>query len=246
MPFSADASTTVHAILSDGTRLDQTTTDRYYRDSTGRVRIERHMEGLPAPKTRSERHIRTVVAPDPTRWSGVFTVDDETGTTGLNPRSIMASTVGGSRWFHIPVGGVRFLSFERAGDLLSADPGAFGDVRDEPLGTKRIAGVETTGRRITLVVPAGYHQNERPIEIVDERWESLELQLLIQSRHSDSRSTIDYRVSNIRRREPPDHLFESPTYYTENAIQSSVNEAAMSFMSAESPKAGAFVAGKLP
>jgi hypothetical protein len=43
------------------------------RDSTGRVRIERYIEGLAAPKTRSERHIRTIVAPDPSRWAGVFT-----------------------------------------------------------------------------------------------------------------------------------------------------------------------------
>ena len=35
-PFSADATTTVHAIPGDGTRLDQNTTDRYYRDSAGR------------------------------------------------------------------------------------------------------------------------------------------------------------------------------------------------------------------
>ena len=67
----------------------------------------------------------------------------------------MANTAGGNHSFDVPVGGVRFLTFFRAGDLLSADPGAFGDVRDEPLGTKRIAGVETTGRRITIVVPPG-------------------------------------------------------------------------------------------
>ena len=245
MPFSADATTTVHAILGDGSRLDQTTTDRYYRDSIGRVRIERHMEGLPAPKTRSERHIRTVVASDLSRWPGVFTVDDQTATAGLNPRSLLAITAGGNGSFAVPVGGIRFLSFDRAGDLLSADPDAFGDVRDESLGTKRIAGVEATGRRITLVVPPGYRQNDRSIEMVDERWESVELQLLIQSRHSDSRSTIEYRVSNIRRTEPPARLFELPAYYTESPIQSSVNEPAMSFMSAESPRAGAFVAGKL-
>ena len=203
------------------------------------------MEGLPAPKTRSERHIRTVVAPDTSRWPGVFTVDDETGTAGLNPRTLLAITAGGNYSFGVPVGGVRFLTFERAGDLLSADPDAFGDVRDESLGTKRIAGVEATGRRITLVVPPGYRQNDRSIEMVDERWESVELQLLIQSRHSDSRGTIEYRVSNIRRTEPPAHLFELPAYYTESPIQSSVNEPAMSFMSAESPRAGAFVAGKL-
>ena len=81
--------------------------------------------------------------------------------------------------------------------------------------------------------------------MVDERWESVELQLLIQSRQSNPRSTIEYGVSNIRRTEPPAHLFELPTHYTENAILSSVNEPAMSFMSAESPRAGAFIAGKM-
>jgi len=243
-PFSADATTTVHALLGDGARLDQSTTDRYYRDSAGRVRIERHMEGLPAPKTTSERLIRTVIAPDPNRWPGVYTVDARTGTAGLTPRSIMANTAGGNHWFDVPVGGVRFLGFYRAGDLLSADAGAFGDVRDEPLGTKRIAGVEATGRRITIVVPPGYHRNDQWTEMVDERWESAELQLLIQSRHSDSRSTIEYRVSNISRSEQPTHLFELPADYTVRAFVVT-NEPAMSFMLAESPRAGAFRDGKL-
>lgn len=54
-----------------------------------------------------------------------------------------------------------------------------------------------------------------PIEMMtDERWESAELQLLVQSRHSDSRSVIEYRLSNIRRLEPPAHLFQLPPDYT--------------------------------
>ena len=244
-PFTADATTTVHATLGDGSRLDQTTTDRYYRDSTGRVRIERHMEGLPAPKTVAERHFRTVIAPDPARWPGVYTVDEETGTVRLNSRSLMCNTAGGGRWFDVPVGGVRFLTFRRAGDLLSADPGAFGDVRDEPLGTKRIAGVEATGRRITIVVPPGYRGNDQWIEMVDERWESAELQLLIQSRHSDPRSTIEYRVSNIRRTEPSAHLFELPADYETKIIPMTAGEPMMSWTAAESPRAGAFRDGKL-
>jgi len=244
-PFSADATTTVHAVLVDGTRLDQSMTDRYYRDSAGRVRIERHMEGLPAPKTASERHVRTVIAPDPSRWPGVFTVDIRTETARLMPRSIMANTAGGNRWFDVPVGGARFMTFYRAGDLLSADPGAFGDVRDESLGTKRIAGVDATGRRVTIVVPPGYRRNDQWIEMVDERWESAELQLLIESRHSDSRSTIEYRLSNIRRTEPPAHLFELPADYDARIIPHAPNEPGMSFTAAENARAGAYIAGKL-
>jgi hypothetical protein len=202
------------------------------------------MEGLAAPKTASERHIRTVIAPDTSRWPGVYTVDDETGTARLYPRSTTANTAGGSRWFDVPVGGTRFLTFYRAGDLLSADPGAFGDVRDEPLGTKRIAGVETTGRRITIVVPPGYRRNDQWTEMVDERWESAELQLLIQSRHSDPRSTIEYRVSNIRRTEQPAHLFELPPDY-DKPHPVLPKERAMSFTSAENPRAADYIAGKL-
>src|SRR4051794_23206235 len=47
-PFSADATTTARLTLRDGTRVDQTTTARYYRDSVGRVRVEFKMDGLPA------------------------------------------------------------------------------------------------------------------------------------------------------------------------------------------------------
>ena len=124
VPFSADATTTVHVILRDGTRLDQSMTDRYYRDSAGRVRIERHLEGLPAPKTAFERHFRTIVAPDPSRWPGVYTVDAETGTARLLPRSIVANSAGGNRWFDVPVGGTRFLTFHRDGGPVVGRPGS--------------------------------------------------------------------------------------------------------------------------
>lgn len=245
VPFSADATTTVHVILRDGTRLDQSMTDRYYRDSAGRVRIERHLEGLPAPKTAFERHFRTIVAPDPSRWPGVYTVDAETGTARLLPRSIVANSAGGNRWFDVPVGGTRFLTFHRARDLLSADPGAFGDMRDEPLGSKRVSGVEATGRRMTIVVPPGYlHNNDTWIKMVDERWESAELQLLVQAWHSDSMGTIEYRLSNIRRAEQPAHLFELPPDY-EKPFPISPNESAGSYTAAENPRAGAFIAGKM-
>jgi hypothetical protein len=229
-PFSADATTTVHATLGDGTRLDQSTTDRYYRDSAGRVRVERWM-GLPAPSDVSERWARTIIAPDPGDRTA-YTADAETRSFVSTSRSIMALTIGGGRSFHIYIGGVRFVGFLRAGDFLSADPGAFGDVRDEPLGIKRIAGVEATGRRITIVVPSGYCGNKQPIEMTDERWESVGLKLLVQSWHSDSRSTIEYRLGNIDRNEPPAHLFEIPSDYTDGYLMTR-NDRGMSFVLAE-------------
>jgi hypothetical protein len=83
-------------------------------------------------------------------------------------------------------------------------------MQDEPLGSKRIAGVDTIGRRIRMVVPPGYRWNDKWIEMVDERWESADLQLLVKSWHSDSMGTIEYQLANIRRTEQAAHLFELP------------------------------------
>ena len=82
--------------------------------------------------------------------------------------------------------------------------------------------------------------------MVDERWESAELQLLVYSWHSDSRSTIEYRLSNIRRTEPPAHLFEVPTDYTVGYPESLRDDPPMSFTAAGNPYASAFRDGRWP
>jgi hypothetical protein len=79
--------------------------------------------------------------------------------------------------------------------------------------------------------------------MVDERWESADLQLLVKSWHSDSMGTIEYQLSNIRRTEQAAHLFELPPDYERPLILP--NETAGSFAAAENPRAGAFIAGKL-
>src|SRR5688500_336278 len=83
-PLSAEAKTTINRELPNGTRLQRTATARYYRDSNGRVRVEQLMEGLPAPKTVSERHIRLLIyLNDRERhwpWRDLFTLDPTTRT----------------------------------------------------------------------------------------------------------------------------------------------------------------------
>jgi hypothetical protein len=202
------------------------------------------MDGLRAPATIAERHVRTVIVRDP-EGGGVLTLDAQTQTARNAPRFYHAMTAGSGRGLAVPVGGVRFLVFERAIDLLSIDPAAFADVRDDALGTQRIAGVPVTGRRVTLVAPAGYHGHQQAIEMVDERWESAELHLLIQSRQSDSRGTIEYRLSNIERTEPPQNLFEIPVEYNMDSVHTT-NDPWMSFANAEAPRPGAYIAGTLP
>jgi len=89
------------------------------------------------------------------------------------------------------------------------------NVTKESLGKQVFDGVEAEGTRTTLTIPAGEIGNERAIEVVNERWYSPELQMVVMSRHSDPRSgeTI-YRLTNISREEPANALFEVPGGYT--------------------------------
>ena len=85
----------------------------------------------------------------------------------------------------------------------------------EDLGKQTIEGVEAQGTRVTITIPAGEIGNERPIEIVNERWYSPELQMDVMTRHNDPRSgETTYRLTNINRSEPAKSLFEVPADYT--------------------------------
>ena len=85
----------------------------------------------------------------------------------------------------------------------------------EDLGKQTIEGVEAQGTRVTITIPPGEIGNERPIEIVSERWYSPELQVDVMTRHNDPRTgETTYRLTNISRTEPAKSLFEVPADYT--------------------------------
>jgi len=82
-------------------------------------------------------------------------------------------------------------------------------------GTKTLDGVEATGTRTTVTIPAGAIGNERAITIVSDRWFSPELQVVLMSTHRDPRfGETTYRLTGITRGEPEKSLFEVPSDYT--------------------------------
>ncbi|HEV7643181.1 MAG TPA: hypothetical protein VGO50_04495 [Pyrinomonadaceae bacterium] len=84
----------------------------------------------------------------------------------------------------------------------------------ESLGTKNIEGVEAEGTRNVTTIPAGAIGNERPIEIVYEKWYSKDLQLIVYSRHSDPRYGDQvYKLTNISRSDPDPSVFTIPGDY---------------------------------
>jgi hypothetical protein len=115
------------------------------------------------------------------------------------------------------VGKIAFAATVPSGALAMAHSGLNSDYKTntESLGTKNIEGVEAEGTRTTTTIPTGAIGNERPIDIVYEKWYSKELQLIVYSRHSDPRyGDQTYRLTNISRNEPDPSVFTIPADYT--------------------------------
>jgi hypothetical protein len=97
---------------------------------------------------------------------------------------------------------------------VPAMPGQKWETRTEQLGVQNFDGVDAEGTRTITTIPADAIGNERPIEIVYERWYSKELQMIVYSKHSDPRFGEQiYRLTNINRSEPDPSLFTVPEGY---------------------------------
>ncbi|HQZ94823.1 MAG TPA: hypothetical protein PLP21_00820 [Pyrinomonadaceae bacterium] len=98
--------------------------------------------------------------------------------------------------------------------VLSKAGGPKYETRTEELGTRDFEGVSAEGTRRTTTIPAGAIGNERPIEIVYERWYSKEIGMVVYSKNTDPRSGEQtYKLTNIVRSEPDPSLFAVPTEY---------------------------------
>ena len=221
VPFSADAVTTVTQTLGDGTKIEQQTRAKWYRDSTGRVRREQTVIGIDrlSPQNQPQTTITFDTVPaDPTPYV-------------LNPAMRTARrTPRGVQWFSGAADTLLNGTYFRAEKVFPALNGwtveglgrgqsaaVPGDVRpvEEQLGTRQVEGVKATGRRSTTTIPAGRIGNDRAIQIVEEQWESPELNMVISSRFSDPRTgVVEYRLININRSEPRADLFVVPSDYT--------------------------------
>src|SRR6185295_3435903 len=81
----------------------------------------------------------------------------------------------------------------------------------ESLGTRQIDGLSATGEKTSSIIPAGKIGNDRPIEILDERWISTDLKVVLLARHRDPQTgEVEFRLTNIKRSEPSPELFKVP------------------------------------
>lgn len=263
-PYSAQAVTESVQTLNDGNRIVSKSTAAIYRDSEGRTRREQTLRGIGGFATGGEAP-QTVFISDPVAAT----------TYLLNPGSHTARKMPAPATFQFKMLGPareKSESFEtsapepgararadrvhveidrsEAGMRMSSEPTyiwGWGNhtAKNESLGKQNMEGVEAEGTRSTVTIPAGEVGNDRPIEIVNERWYSPELQVVVMTRHSDPRfGESSYRLTNIDRSEPARSLFELPADYAVKSGPGMPGEASARTVTTFRP-AGAIGAGVL-
>lgn len=209
-PYSAEVVNETIQTLADGNRIVQRTSAMQYRDSEGRERREETsaMGAIfitdPVAGTRYTLHPDSRTAEKgPARGLNITTY--ARGGRGGRSGGLTVAVAGPGPG--VALGGPQEFIFTRIGD-----PGA---LKTEQLGNMYIEGVQAEGTRTTTTIPAGDIGNDRPINIVDERWYSPDLQMTIMTKHSDPRTgETSFALKNINRSSPPPNLFEVPADYT--------------------------------
>jgi hypothetical protein len=132
---------------------------------------------------------------------------------------------GESATFNEPVAGERIVLDKMAADKekMAAETAMAGAMvsklrargRSEDLGKQTVEGVIADGTRTTSTIDAGAIGNDRPIQIVTERWYSSELQTVLMTKTSDPRfGESAFSLTNVHRGEPGAYLFQVPAGYT--------------------------------
>jgi len=227
-PYSADTSTEAVQTLTDGNHIVHRTVSKFYRDSEGRTRREQTF-GNVDPDHPSPHEVKVFID-DPVNGTA-FVVDSgsksaekvqrtrkildepqgDDGGTQIMFKSLKDSETGEQG---APGRMMIKIRDEHSGDpnsLVMVIPDEKREEVKEDLGTKNIEGVDCTGTRRTITIPAGEVGNEKAISIVTETWFSAAIDAVVESSTDDPRyGKTTYQLTNVQLSEPARTLFEPP------------------------------------
>jgi hypothetical protein len=194
-PVSATEEQRSLQTLADGTEISTSASDLYYRDSQGRERVER-TSGGETTITIVDRVAQFTADLDPSTKTARRTNRPMINLIAVAALGRVAASSAGGRGGRGGRGGPNNTVFE-------------------DLGVASINGVTAAHTRSTLTIPQGQIGNNRDIHVVNERWYSEDLQMLVKSVNSDPRfGENTYELTNISRSEPDASLFQIPAGFT--------------------------------
>jgi hypothetical protein len=187
-PFSATEVRRTTQVLSDGTRVENSDTSHFYRDAQGRMR--------------NDSAERAQIFDPVAGYS--YTLELKGKTYEKTPRPSSDGP------YHMAVMGSLIVS--GSGDTPGSKPGG---PNTEELSAQMVNGIYCRGSRVTSTIPAGTFGNDRDVKVVNERWYSEDLKVLVKSVNSDPRfGTSTYELTNIVQSPPDASLFRIPTDFS--------------------------------
>jgi hypothetical protein len=201
-PLAATEVRRSEQVLSDGTRIEGSDTSRFYRDSQGRMRSE------------SPNRVEIY---DPVAGC-TYDLDPQHNTyarSATDANTVMIAVAGSSTRVSSTSGNAPPDRPSHADLGIPFQAGKQAITVREELPPQTINGIPARGSRITSTVPAGVVGNDRDFRVVNERWFSDDLQILLKTTNSDPRfGTSTYELTNIVQGPPDPGLFQIPAGYT--------------------------------
>jgi hypothetical protein len=193
-PLSGTETRRTTQTLSDGTTVERADVSHFYRDGSSR--------------TREESPVRVEIF-DPV---GHFEYD-----LNRTKKTYVRIPLSSNATFSVAVFGGTSSTSVNSSDgnphtVVKSTPSGL----TEDLGQQMVNGVLAKGSRVTETIPVGALGNNREIKIVNERWYSDDLQILVKSSNNDPRFGLNvYELTNIDRSTPDPSLFMPPSDFTE-------------------------------
>lgn len=234
-PYTAEASTESIQVLADGNRIVRRTTARVYRDGKGRTRRETlgpdgQIRSIVITDPAAGKSFSVDPGTNTVHHTGIATFVSEGGGR-IETFTVRKNAGGSAPHLSAEVKGEARLKAAQAAELaelkaaqqahvssagamtwvVSEHASQAASPKKEDLGQRIIEGVTAKGTRTTTEIAAGAIGNELPITVIGEEWVSVDLKVLVMTRHADPRTgETTYRLTDIVRGEPDPSLFEPP------------------------------------
>jgi hypothetical protein len=207
-PFSGEETRETRQVLSDGTPVTKKEVSKIFRDAEGRTRSESSNTALLFDAPNHVTYVMTkkgCTRNTMREGSSVIVVATENGTH-------ISSHSESSPAKPNPNMSVEDLATASRMVRLSGLPKPNPNIFVEDLGFQVINGVSAKGTRQTLTIPAKALGSDHDIKVVNERWYSDALGILIKSSNVDPRfGSTTYELTSLNQSTPDAALFTPPS-----------------------------------